>query len=121
MKKINIAVSFKDKRGQIIDLIENESISSITIVTFKKGALRGQHFHKKTTQWNYLISGKIRVITKQSNGTVQESILHKGELAVILPKEQHTLIALENSQLFVFTKGPRGGKDYETDTFRLKD
>jgi hypothetical protein len=26
---------------------------------------------------------------------------------------------MENSEVMVFTKGPRGGKEYESDTFRL--
>ena len=43
-----------------------------------------------------------------------------GELVFISPREKHTLIALEDSEVIVFTRGPRGGKNYEKDTYRLR-
>ena len=39
-KKKKILPSFIDKRGEITDILENEKINSITIITFKKGAIR---------------------------------------------------------------------------------
>ena len=67
MKKINLKIAFKDRRGKIIDLIENEKINAVTLITIKKGAVRGNHYHKKTWQWNYIISGKMRLVTKIPN------------------------------------------------------
>ena len=32
----------------------------------KKNILKGWHFHKKQTQWNYLLSGKIKVFLKDN-------------------------------------------------------
>ena len=46
-------------------------------------------------------------------------MLGPGNLAVVGEMEQHALRALEDSELLVFTRGPRGGKEYETDTYRL--
>ena len=67
MKKINLKIAFKDRRGKIIDLIENEKINAVTLITIKKGAVRGNHYHKKTWQWNYIISGKMSLVTKMPN------------------------------------------------------
>ena len=36
-----------------------------------------------------------------------------------IPMEKHALVGLEDSEMLVFTEGPRGGKEYESDTFRL--
>ena len=119
MEKINISVSYSDERGDIIDLIENETINAITIVTFKKGAVRGNHYHKHTTQWNYLISGRIKLVTQSPGAEVIETIMGPGALTVLRSNDRHALLALEKSELMVFTKGPRGGKEYESDTFRL--
>lgn len=119
MKKVNIQTSFRDERGEIIDLIENEAINAITIVTFRKGAVRGNHFHKYTTQWNYLMSGRIKLITQNPGEEIVETIMAPGDLTVTLPNDRHALMALEDSEVMVFTKGPRGGKEYESDTFRL--
>lgn len=119
MKKINIPVSFQDKRGKIIDLIENESINAVTLITFTKGAVRANHFHKQTIQWNYVLSGKIKLVSQLPGKGAIESIMQPGDFIATMQDEKHALQALENSNLLVLTKGPRGGKEYESDTFRL--
>lgn len=120
MKKLKILRRITDKRGQIIDLIDKEKIDSVTLVTFKKGAIRGNHFHKKTIQWNFIIEGKILFVTCMPGKRPQRTILKKGELAIAMPKEQHALVGLEDAQIMVFTKGPRSASEYESDTFRMK-
>ena len=64
MKKIRVKVAFSDKRGEITDLIQKDNINAVTHITIKKGAIRGNHYHKKTIQWNYVLSGKLKLITK---------------------------------------------------------
>ncbi|MDD5728344.1 MAG: cupin domain-containing protein [Victivallales bacterium] len=125
MKKIPVSVSFSDDRGEITDLLAQEDINAVTLISFTKGAVRANHYHRHTYQWNYVISGKIRLLTQLINGDeagkVEETILEAGDFAVTVPGESHALQALEESRLMVFTKGPRGGKEYESDTFRLKN
>ena len=120
MEKIKVGISFKDKRGEIIDLIENENINAVTLITFKEGAVRGNYFHKETIQWNYVISGKIKLVSQFPGESSIETILSKGEFAVTKYNERHALMGIEESEVIVLTKGPRGGKEYESDTFRLK-
>jgi len=112
-------ISFQDDRGEIIDMIENENINAVTLITFKKGAIRANHFHKETTQWNYVISGKINIATQMPDEKIVETIMNVGDFVETVPNEKHSLKAFEDSTLLVLTKGPRGGKEYETDTFRL--
>jgi len=119
MKKIKNKIMHKDKRGLIIDLLENKKINSITFITQKKNKVRGNHFHKKTIQWNYLIKGKIQLFTKKKNNSLKKMILKKGDLVETSENEQHAIKALQNSEFLVFTQGPRSGKNYEQDTFRL--
>ena len=121
MKKIKIKINYQDKRGVIIDLLEKKKINAITFITQKKGKVRGNHFHKKTIQWNYLIKGKIKLITKKKNRGVKEMILSKGDLVVTSSNESHAIKAIQYSEYLVFTQGPRGGKEYEIDTFRLAE
>ena len=120
MKKIKTKVNFRDHRGVIIDLLEKKKINAITYITQKKGKIRGNHFHNKTIQWNYLIKGKIKIVAKKFNKTIKKRILAKGDLVVTEAKESHAIIALKDSEYLVFTQGPRGGKEYENDTFRLE-
>ena len=121
MKKIKIKINHKDSRGVIIDLLEKKKINAITHITQKKGKIRGNHFHRKTIQWNYLIKGKIKIVTKKRNRGVQEMILSRGDLVVTSSNESHAIKAIEYSEYLVFTQGPRGGKEYEKDTFRLSE
>jgi dTDP-4-dehydrorhamnose 3,5-epimerase-like enzyme len=119
MKKIKNKVNHKDKRGIISDLIENEKINAITYITFLKNTVRGNHYHKKTIQWNFVVSGKIIFVSK-INGKLKKIIGKKNDLVKINTEEHHAIKALNYSEILVFTKGPRGGKEYESDTFRLK-
>ena len=121
MKKIKTKINHRDSRGVIIDLLEKKKINAITYITQKKGKIRGNHFHKKTIQWNYLIKGRIKVVTKKRNTSVKEMILSSGDLVVTSSNESHAIKAIEYSEYLVFTQGPRGGKEYEKDTFRLSE
>jgi quercetin dioxygenase-like cupin family protein len=120
MEKLPVVPSFRDERGEIIDLLENENINAVTIVTFRKGAVRGNHYHKQTTQWNYLMSGSIKLVSQAPGGEVEETVMRPGDFVVTGPNVRHALVALGDSEVMVFTKGPRGGKEYESDTFRLE-
>ena len=120
MEKLKVATSFKDDRGEIIDLIENESINAVTLITFCEGAVRGNHYHKQTTQWNYLLSGSIKLVSQLPGEQLVETVMKPGDLIVTRPEVRHALVGLADSELMVFTKGPRGGKEYESDTFRLE-
>ena len=46
-------------------------------------------------------------------------ILSKGDLVETSKNERHAIRAIKDSEFLVFTQGPRGGKEYEKDTFRL--
>ena len=120
MKKISIKINYKDERGFIVDLLEKKNINAITYITQKKGKIRGNHFHKKTIQWNYILKGKLELVTKKNNKK-KKTILSKGDLVETSKNEAHAFRALRNSEFLVFTQGPRGGKEYENDTFRLYD
>ncbi len=120
MKKIKTKINFKDNRGIIMDLLEKRNINAITLITQNKGKVRGNHYHKKTIQWNYLLKGKILIVAVK-NGKKSKIVLNKkGDLVETSKKEFHAIKALKNAEYLVFTQGPRGGKEYENDTFRLK-
>ena len=120
MEKLKVVPVFTDHRGEIIDLLENENINAVTVITFSKGAVRANHYHKQTTQWNYIMSGSIKLLSQAPGESVIETIMQPGDFVVTGPNVSHALVALESSSLMVFTRGPRGGKEYESDTFRLE-
>ena len=113
-------ISFEDDRGTIKDVLIRQPIDAITIIRSKKGVVRGNHFHKDTTQWVYVQSGQLQSLTQKDNEPVVEQFINPGDLLVAEPWEKHVLVAIEDSEFFVFTRGPRGGDSYENDTFRLE-
>lgn len=119
MEKIVLTPAASDARGDITDLVVNEQITAITMITFATGAVRANHYHEHTVQWNYVISGRIKIVTQIPGQPVKEEVLGPGELGVTREHERHALQALEPTELLVFTRGPRSGDAYETDTFRL--
>jgi len=112
-------ISFEDSRGVIKDILYNEPVDHITVITSAKGVVRGNHYHKQTIQWVYLYAGKLRSLTRKQDEDVVARVLEPGDLLVTDVLEEHALEALEDSVFFVFTRGPRGGEDYEDDTYRL--
>jgi oxalate decarboxylase/phosphoglucose isomerase-like protein (cupin superfamily) len=120
MNVIKTAVTFSDERGEIVDLLENETINAVTIVTFNRGSIRGNHYHKDTRQWNFVLSGTIKVVCQTPGAKIREVVMEEGDLTLTPPGERHALVGLRDSRLLVLTHGPRGGSDYESDTFRLE-
>ena len=50
-----------------------------------------------------------------------KEIISKNMLIEHKPYQAHAFQALEKTELLAFVNGRRGGKNYEDDTFRLKD
>ncbi len=119
MKFISLIPAHSDERGDIVDLISNDEINAVTLITFKNGAIRANHYHERTVQWNYVISGEILFVTEMPDGKRNERILHKGDFVVTREHERHALKGLRDSEVLIITKGPRAGSKYEDDTFRL--
>lgn len=124
LKKIKIKSAFTDKRGHIFD-IWTEAVHHIGIVTFVKGAIRGRHYHKLSSQNNYLLKGKLKLVVKSlkiKNSVPQTIIIQEGEMVIVPPNWYHAFTALVPSRLLFSTSGSRkhGSKDYEKDNYRIE-
>jgi quercetin dioxygenase-like cupin family protein len=111
--------SFVDDRGEITDLLRDVEIDSVTLIRTRKGGIRGNHYHRETVQYSYILEGTVRWVTQVPGGERQERLAKPGDLVMSPPNEYHAMIAEENAVFLVLTRGPRGGKNYESDTFRL--
>ncbi len=94
-------------------------MNAVTIITSKKGVSRGNHYHKKSVQYTYIISGRVKYLSRKGAGKVRSAILPAGGLAISPPGEAHTVVALADTVFLSITKGPRHGRNYEADTYRL--
>ena len=124
LKRTKIKSVHQDKRGQIYD-IWKEPVHHVGIVTFVKGATRAKHYHKLSGQYNYLLKGKIKLVTKNvrvKNSIPRTIIMNEGDMVLIPSNYYHELTALTSSTLLVATTGSRkhGSEDYEKDTYRME-
>ena len=60
MKK-TLKSNFKDKRGRIIDIFVKNPKDHCSLVTLNKGAIRGNHFHKKSVQSALILDGVFEI------------------------------------------------------------
>ena len=121
MKKLSdIHEKIKDERGFIQDLVVSTQIKAVTHIFSKKGSIRANHYHKKTEQYNYIAYGELTLATRSLDGEdIKFTNFKSGDFFLIEKSEHHALKALTDNLIVVFTIGPRAGKEYETDTYRL--
>lgn len=112
---------FEDDRGAIEDILENEQFEHATIIRSVAGAVRGNHYHERTWQWVFVLSGSIRYAVGLPSGETDSGVIRKNDLLLTEPMESHALETLEDTVMLVLTRGPRGGTGYEDDTFRLEE
>jgi quercetin dioxygenase-like cupin family protein len=105
---------YQDERGTIRD-IEVGKDYSVTHITFAKGAVRGNHLHKKTQQTDIVLEGELEVAV----GNVR-FIKRKGDFVHIEPGEPHAYKALKKSAILSTCLGKRIGDNYAKDTFKTK-
>jgi quercetin dioxygenase-like cupin family protein len=121
MKLISLTSAHTDNRGSITDLISDDEINAVTLITFTKGAVRANHFHKKTVQWNYVLEGEVLIATQIPGQEKVEHVMRPGDFVVTRENELHALKGLTEAKVLILTKGPRAGSQYENDTFRLDE
>jgi quercetin dioxygenase-like cupin family protein len=112
-----MADRFEDERGIIQDLLG--PVDAVTEIHTVKGAIRGNHVHKLTTQWTYVVSGCLRMAFAADGHTYFHEA-GPGQLVCEAPDMPHAWQALEDTTVLVFTRGPRSGEAYESDTERLE-
>jgi len=122
VKITKITPAFEDDRGKISDLI-NEPINHVGLITTEKDAIRANHYHKLSTQYSYILSGKFEVLLSSVDDpdNKKKIILNAEELITIPPKVIHKFKAIENSTMVDMISESRAGTNYEKDVVRISD
>ena len=110
-----------------MDIFVGKPKDHCSLVSFEKSSVRGNHFHKKSIQYSFILEGKLLMITSRVNkngkflGKKNRKIVKKNDLITHKPYMAHAFKAKTKSKMLAFADGLRGGKNYEKDTFRLKN
>jgi quercetin dioxygenase-like cupin family protein len=105
---------FEDERGVIQDLLG--PVDSVTWIETKRGGVRGNHFHRHTDQWTFVVSGCLWIVCGD-----RQRVVARGEMIAEPKGVPHAWRAIDDTLCLVFTKGPRSGEGYESDTYRLTE
>jgi quercetin dioxygenase-like cupin family protein len=111
-----VADRFEDERGVIMDLLGK--IDAVTEIITRAGAVRGNHVHLRTTQWTYVCWGLMTFAWTEDDG-VHTRAGRPGDLIEERAGIPHAWKADTDCRVLVFTRGPRSGAAYESDTQRL--
>lgn len=125
IKVIHIKPEFKDARGIISRIVDDDSLHfrAVLYITSRKGTTRGDHYHKKDFHYVYCLSGKFKYSEKamsESDSKVESVILKPGDLVLSRPTIAHKMEFLEDSTFLAITTEPREHERYEKDTVRIK-
>lgn len=111
IKIIDSSFCFEDDRGIVKGIIDFGEWKEINYISSARNTIRGNHYHRLTTEVFIIIEGKIQVelqLVKNNTliGNVQEVIVKKGDVFLIEPSINHTFKMLEDSVWFNLLSRP---------------
>lgn len=109
-----------DERGAIQNLVD-APLGSALVMTSKKGAVRGNHYHKTDAHYCWLQSGRMLYAHRPvgESGPYQRWVIEPGQLFYTPPMYEHVMEFTEDSVVFAVARNSRTMADYEHDTVRL--
>lgn len=112
-----------DDRGTIADIFYKANMNHGCLISNAPGAVRANHYHKLTTQYTFIVAGTTEYYSKPVDSDKPAEMFEAkgGDFIISAPNEIHALRAGPNGCVFMaFAEGPRGGEDYESDTYRVE-
>jgi dTDP-4-dehydrorhamnose 3,5-epimerase-like enzyme len=123
MEYRTLKTATEDSRGFIADLFYKANIEHVAFITTKgtgTRVIRGNHYHKKTTQHIFMTRGELIYFwaSVHEPEIVRNMKVREHQMVTTPPCEIHALEFYSDAEFIVFSTGIRGGEDYEADTFR---
>lgn len=121
MKKEQKPINFTDSRGTIMDVFVGRPFEHCVVIHSNPGSVRGNHYHERSEQCDFMVKGSMKVFSRKADSDViEESISSEGDFVEWEKGEAHEFIAIDDVIFMSIVNGPRGGNEYESDTFHLK-
>lgn len=106
---------FEDERGRLVQLV-HMGYTQVNVITSKAGAMRGNHYHRRSTEAFYVVSGSV-VVTLEWNKNREEVIFKSGNFFQIQPGIIHSMLYPEDTTLIALYDLPIEQKDGKKDIF----
>ena len=87
----------EDERRRITQLF-TANIKQVNVYDAKKGSVLGNHYHKETDEYFYIVRGTVMYN--------ESRIFETGDLFVVYPQEMHTISCLTDTKFMTFLSRP---------------
>ena len=106
----------EDARGLFVEVVNTGPWETVITATMRPGSVIGNHYHKRTRIFLYLVSGAADVhVTAVDTGERQRCQLKAGQGTYLEPYQAHA-IHFEAESTFLLLKSRRYNKD-DPDTY----
>ena len=117
---VPLDAAFEDARGKIQNILL-APIGSVAMITSKAGTVRSNHWHKSNWHYLYVVSGSMKYLEKNLDGTdLKEKVYNAGELVFTAPHRAHRTEFLEDTVLLSLGKAPKDHDNHEEDLVRIE-
>lgn len=77
--------------------IWSSPFSKIDFIRLNKGGYCSRHRHDHMPNWFFVIEGRLKITVWQTNGLVDETVLHPEDMTVVEAGLDHMMTALEDT------------------------
>lgn len=112
----------KDDRGTFQEVLNGGHWEALIRGTMKPGAVMGNHYHRKTAIFLYLISGATQIKTVHvDTGVKDQFLLTAGHGVVLGTDESHAIRFLEDSEFIMLKSHKYDPEDPDTFVYPVED
>jgi len=108
---------FNDERGSLVQLV-HKGYTQVNVVTSNAGVLRGDHYHKKSTEAFYVVSGSVDV-TLNREAEREQITFKQGDFFQINPYTVHSMFYPEDTVLVALYDIPVESENSDKDIFPI--
>jgi len=125
IKHVKIEQAYSDDRGFLTPLIDEDKfkVKNVVYISSKVGVIRGNHYHKKESYWEYCTKGKFIYFEKDiknPNSELVFAIVHEGEMVYSPAGIAHAIVTLEDTNIICIASRSRKKEAYEADLVKVK-
>jgi len=119
MIQINQIETYKntEKGHSILMRVKDVKFDGIEYANCNLGQVRGNHYHKKRTEYIFMVEGNARLEVEDPSGNFEEHILKPGEYVKIPPRIKHRVVGIEAGASFIV---PFVGPSTQEDSYRWR-
>lgn len=115
-----IGPAVTDKRGAIYNIVQGVDLRQAALITTSRGKERGNHYHKRQTQYTFIVKGRVRCVSwpvGHSERLIKQNAI-SGDLVVTPPGVVHKRVYLKQTiEVALYTLAR--SEDENEDTYKV--